>query len=186
MADENTSALVNRARIQKGKLTLSDFGPGALVKTVTPDKKPNGFFYMGTIIGRVVDVLARANPKAGSENQPDTFEGLKGNFLFQPSNTEMDEMESGVLFIPDAFHNLLSDQLRVEQKKDASATIEFAMDVFTVEAKNPAGYSWVMKPAFPPEGKHPLENIAAKVAAARKALPAPDKQVEDKRTASRR
>lgn len=172
MVDEIVPALSTAPRMQKGKLTLADLGAPALVKTLPAEKKPQGRYYVGRILGRAVDFLERSNPKEPEEK----FEGLRGNFIMQPSADGMEELESGVLFLPDAFHNLVAQPLRIAQKTDANATLEFALDVFSIEAKNPAGYSWTMQPALPPEGKHPLADLAGRVIAAQKALAAAPQQ----------
>lgn len=164
MADET----VQKIRTQKGKITLADVGIPGNVK-IAERRDSKGRYLAGVLLGRAEGFLVRSNLKAG-DGQPDTFEGLRGTFISQPSDPNMDEMESGVLFIPDAYHNLLAGKLREAQKKDPSAAIEFALNIYSIEAKNPAGYSWIVEPREAFVGQHPLDNLMKRVAA----LPKPE------------
>jgi hypothetical protein len=156
MADEVTQV----QRAQKSKLTLGDLGAPGLVNTLPADQLVNGKYFVGTILGRASGFVERANIKT-----EEIMEGLKGTFVMVPSEPRMGEMESGVLFVPDAFHNLLSTPLRKAQDTDNKAALEFALEVYSIKAKNPAGYSWEMYPAVPFTGKHPLDDLMKKVAA---------------------
>jgi hypothetical protein len=185
MADVQTQE-TQKVRMQKGKITLGDIGAPALVKTLAPEQKPGGRYFVGRLYGNAVDFVERTNPKGNPETgQPDFFEGLRGNFIVVPSAPGMEELESGVLFIPDAFHNIIAAKLREAKKQDASASLDFAMNVYSIEAKNPAGYSWMMEPALPFVGKHPLADLMTRVSEEdRKRLAAPQKTVADQRQAA--
>jgi hypothetical protein len=180
MAENN---IAQKIRLQKGKITLGDIGAPALVKTVAPADKPGGKYYVGRLYGRAVDFVERTNPKANPESgQPEVFEGLRGTFVVVPSTPGMEEIESGVLFIPDAFHNLIADKLREAKKTDTSANLDFALNVYSMEAKNPAGYSWVMEPALPFVGQHPLDALMKFVANEdQKRIAAQPKRVEQRK-----
>lgn len=172
MAD--TATTMQKIRAQRGKITLGDLGNPGMVKTMDAAAKAltKGRYFVGTIYGQVTDFVQRKNLKT-----EEMMEGLRGTFVGVPSVTDMDELESGVLFIPDAFHNIIAGQFREAQKADASAALEFAMEVYSIDAKNPAGYSWEMLPAVPFKGVHPLDNIMkaalAMTTEKRKALAAP-------------
>lgn len=122
---------------QRAKLTLSDFG-----KPVFADGEAKKS--MGMIIGKISGFTLRADLKDPTVK----YEGLTGMFRFTPDNKEKDPAESGIMFLPDAFHNLLADQYRAAAKDDAGAVLEFGLVVTAFAAKNPAGYSWQMTPAF--------------------------------------
>lgn len=153
-----------KIREQTSKLTLANMGMPALVNDATK-RDAQGRYYVGRIVGRVDSLCERTSPKDQTK-----FEGLEGNFIFIPSEPGREELESGVMFIPDAFHNLIAEQFREAIAKDAGASIEFVLNVYSIQAKNPAGYSWVMKPVVPFVGKHPLDNMLALAAAADKKL----------------
>jgi hypothetical protein len=153
----------NKIRLQRTKLTLSDLGMPALVKTARADQKTkDGMLFMGTVYGRASGFIERINDKQ-KEGEAPTFEGLKGVFVGVPADDALDEKESGLLWIPDAFHNMIAEQLRLTETivdgKPRLGSIEFAFEVYSIEAKNPAGYSWVLRPAVPPTGKHPLADL---------------------------
>jgi len=165
-----------KIRAQRGKITLGMLGNPAGIKTMDPAAKAlaKGRYMLGTIYGQVSGFIERADAK-GEE----TFEGLKGAFIAVPADANGEDLESGVLFMPDAFHNLIAEQYRKLIENDPKARLEFALEVSTVDAKNPAGYSWEVTPATPFVGAHPLDNImqrAAQVTAEkRKALAGPKK-----------
>lgn len=148
---------------QVGKITLTNFGK--------PDasKLKNGAVIAGYLVGKARSFIERTQPKEGTK-----FEGLTGAFRLIPSDPDGEVLESGVLFIPDAFHNLIADQLRTQQRDDPKAEIEFAFEVAAMPANNPAGYSWKFNPAFKFAGVNPLDEVQKKLVAARpKALPKP-------------
>jgi hypothetical protein len=142
-------------RSQRSKLALKDFGnPAAFIANLGPEAMAanKGKAVMGYLVGRAVDFVERTMPKTEEH-----FEGLKGDFVVMPIDPNMEEMESGVLFIPDAFHNLIASRLRDALKVDPGAALEFTFEISAIVAKNPAGYSWNFQPAVEFTGKHPLE-----------------------------
>lgn len=152
---------LTKPRAQRSKLSLTMLGNPQLVKTMTPDElaKSKGKYLVGTIYGAASDLVQRSSPDGS-----DKFEGLRGSFIGVPSDSaRLDEIESGVLFIPDAFHTLVADKLREVKKHSETGTVEFAFECYAVPAKNPAGYSWELTPAMQFEGKHPLENLVSRV-----------------------
>lgn len=144
------------------KLALKDLGNPAYVTTMTDAElsKANGKHYMGMLIGRASTVIKRTDPKTDEER-----EGLAGTFIMRPSKEGEAEKESGLLWIPDAFHNLVAGKLVEAQKTDPQANIEFAFDVSSIKATNPRGYSWQFIPAVPFEGKHPLDDMISRITA---------------------
>lgn len=166
----------NENRAQRTKLTLADLGAPSLVKTMSAEQlaKTGGIYILGYLTGKASGFVERTDPKEGTR-----YEGLSGIFVMTPSDTNMEELESGVLFIPDAFHNLVAAQLRelMAQNGDKGGVVEFVFEVASIPAKNPAGYSWQFKPAIPFKGKHLLDDTLAVVrkiqADKLKALPPP-------------
>jgi hypothetical protein len=169
MLDLN-EALKPQNRDQRGKFTFTDLGVAANVKTMSPEllAKAGGKFIVGYIIGHSNGTVERSSPDGTQK-----FEGLSGNFIGIPADGR-EQIESGVLFIPDSFHNIIADSLAKRQETTPNATIDFAIEVAAVPAKNPAGYSWVLKSMAPPAETHPLDT-GMKVFAEymKKALPAP-------------
>lgn len=161
MADGNGTT---RPRTQLGKLALKDLGEPAKVKTMdAADLKATGNKYiMGYLIGRARGVIERTD-----EKKAEVFEGLSGHFRMIPSDPTWEEKESGVLFIPDAFHNMIADKLKAAWKAnpdDKNASVEFAFEVASIPAKNPAGYSWSFTPAREFSEVDPLDNLMKDVA----------------------
>lgn len=146
---------------QRTKLTLKDIGEPSRVKS-SAEKA----LYLGRLVGVAAKFVERK-----SADGMEVFEGLAGNFRIVPDDPNFPTLESGVLFIPDAFHNMCAGNLRDAQKTDPAATVTFAFDVAAVKANNPAGYSWSFLPVIEnPNAKNPLDDIL-------KALPPPPKGV---------
>lgn len=148
-------------RAQRGKITLGSLGNPAAIKSMSADQlsKSKGTMFLGTIFGKASGFISRTDLK-----NEEKFEGLTGSFIGIPGDANFEETESGVLYIPDAFHNLVAEKLRQVQKDDPGAACEFAFEVYVIPAKNPAGYSWQLTPAVPFEGKHPLQDLMARAA----------------------
>lgn len=175
MADAKQEML-DTPRSWRGKLTLRDVGSPELVKTLTAEQihANGGKYILGYLSGKATGFIKRTNPKDNVE-----MEGLAGSFWCMPADASREELESGILFIPDAFHNLVADALHQAQEKDEHASVEFAFEVSSIPAKNAAGYSWDVKPVLKFSGVHVLSDTMAKVrqiaAQKQKALPAPKK-----------
>lgn len=140
----------------RGKITLAALGDPGRVKTLSVEElaKSKGKYFLGTITGRATGFVTRTDDK-----KQETFEGLKGTFVALPADPERETIESGVLFIPDAFHNMVAEELRHAQKDDEDAVLEFSLEFYSIIAKNPAGYSWHAESAIKRKGKHPLADL---------------------------
>lgn len=153
MAEKNGSSettIVNKIRAQRGKITLTDIKDMAGAVSMA-----NGPVVVGYLAGQAASFIKRKNLKTDED-----MEGISGNFIAVPTNPDGEELESGILFLPDAFHNIISTELRHVQAQDGQkdAVLDFALEVSMIPAKNPAGYSWQMKPATPPRGRHILQD----------------------------
>lgn len=142
------------ARSQRTKLALKDLGEPAMIKTLPEKEQAKGYF-LGTLAGIATGFVTRKNPK----DETEVFEGLAGTFRSIPSSEERDELESGILFIPDAFHNMIAGPLKQMLATDANAQLKFAFEIFSVPAKNPAGYSWSFTPLADPDVKNPMDEF---------------------------
>lgn len=141
---------------QLSKLTLKDMGEPQIIKTLPETTRE---MMLGTLYGKANEFVTRTLPDGSRE-----MEGLRGNFRMIPIDKDGEirddkGRESAILFIPEAFHNGIADQLRRAKgldpagqplpnvAQDAGAEIMFIYDVAVIRAKNPQGYSWMFTPA---------------------------------------
>lgn len=139
------------ARSQRTKIVLKDLGEPAMIKALPEDVR---ILMLGTIVGIASGFVERKSPDG-----TDVFEGLAGQFRSIPADDKRDELESGVLFIPPAFHNMVAATLRKMLDADPKAQVRFAFEVSSVRANNPAGYSWDFKPKIEAEAGNPLDEL---------------------------
>lgn len=151
---------------QRTKLALKDMGEPSIIKTLPENIRQHR---LGGLFGIATGFVSRTNPKDGT-----VMEGLAGAFRVVPSDEKRETLESGILFIPDAFHNGIAMRLREMQKTDTLATLDFTFDINVIRASNPIGYSWEFKPTREFAGKNPLDELQA-AHEAFKALPPPPK-----------
>lgn len=148
----------NENRSVRTKLTLKDLGEPGSIKALPDDIKT---YSLGRLIGICRDTLSRTDDKTGEK-----YEGLKGEFRSIPSDPEKAkgrvELESSILYIPDAFHSMITQQLTAAQKIDPSAEVIFVFDVTAIRASNPAGYSWDFKPVLG-KAENRLDALASEV-----------------------
>lgn len=142
---------------QRTKLVLKDLGNPDAIKSQKDDVKR---LVLGTLVGRASGFIERTNPKDG-----EVMEGLTGEFRSIPADAEADQLESGVLFIPDAFHNLIAARLKKAKEADANAVINFAFEVASVRATNPQGRSWDFKPMIDPGEENPMDKLVSSLGA---------------------
>jgi hypothetical protein len=161
-------------RGQRTKLSLADIGAPQILMSQPENIR---FYVMGAILGRATRFCESTSP-----DKSQTFEGLVGEFRMIPSDPSREELESTKLYLPEAFHNLIGDQLRkvmVSDKNpggDPNALIEFAMEAVVIRAKNPVGYSWEMRPMIQSDVVNPLDALYKKIDAKK------IKALEDHRT----
>ncbi|MDE2020106.1 MAG: hypothetical protein KGJ13_07210 [Patescibacteria group bacterium] len=139
---------------QRTKIVTKDLGDPSIIKTLPDDVKRH---MLGTIVGIVTGFVERGNPKDPTEK----FEGLSGQFRSIPADDKRDELESGVCFLPDAFHNMVAGPFRKMQDTDKNAQLRFAFEIYSIRAQNPAGYSWEFKPKIEAAGGNPLDELIA-------------------------
>jgi hypothetical protein len=142
-------------RSQRSKLVLKDLGNPDEIKSMSDTVRR---LVLGTLIGIADGFIERTNPKDG-----EIMEGLTGQFRSIPAKEDAEELESGILFIPDAFHNLIAGTLRTEKAKDANAKVNFAFEIAAVRAVNPQGRSWDFKPLIESETENPLDAFMGNV-----------------------
>lgn len=150
---------------QRTKLSLRDLGEGAMIKTLPEDQMK---YIIGTLYVMASKIIERKNPKAGGDGEPDTFEGLGGQFRMVPADPKREPLESGVLFIPDSFHNMISAAMKNAQGDDPNAEMLIAFEVASVRAKNPQGYTWQFTPMVE-RAENPMDNFVAAIANSKQA-----------------
>lgn len=130
----------------RNKLTLKDMGNPSMVKAMEGDKAKH---VLGLIIGIASSVRRRANKTDPTKMD----EGLLGDFESVPSDTKIDRVRSGVLYLPEGMFNLIASKLEGENAADS---VQFAIEVATVKAANPAGYTWSFTPKLETAAADPL------------------------------
>lgn len=155
------------AYAQRTKITLSSLGDPAIIKTMDDNVRKHK---MGVIMGEATDLIERTNPKDNA-----VMEGLKGMFRAIPDDEKNEPMESGLLWIPDAFHEQIAQQIRnAKANGEINFKVKFAIEVTVIRANNPQKYSWELLPMIDTEVKSPLDELQALYEAAKqKQLAAP-------------
>lgn len=136
------------------------------------------------IYGKATDVKMVEDPtRKGPDGQTKEWKALAG--AFQAVNLQNgQEFMSGVLYLPDAFQTMA---LTLVEKQNESRTrrgmahfqgVEFAYQIDAIPAKNPSGYSYVLRSLLPPRKADPLAALRARAldevaSVMPKALPAP-------------
>lgn len=143
MADENAEAT--------GNTLVSKITPKLVGKPHRAKDQADGrAVYMGRIMGLVTGTQKKVQPNG------DVFIALVGNF--EAINGETGEIfESGICYLPGGMH----EQVVAVMEKGAT-TAEFALDLATVKADNPAGYSWQGKVLLA-QASTPLDAMKAKL-----------------------
>ena len=137
---------------QRTKIVTKDLGDPSIIKLQPENVRK---MMLGTIIGVVTGFCERGNPKDPSEK----FEGLVGSFRSIPADPTRDELESGVCFLPDAFHNMISTPFKSMVANDKNAQLRFAFEISAIRATNPQGYSWEFLPKIEAVGGNPLDAL---------------------------
>lgn len=137
---DNSTQPAHRPIAQVTKITLKNLGEPSLIKLQSETVRE---MMLGTLYGMAEGFVERTAPDGSGQK----FEGLKGAFRAIPADPNKEPEESGILFIPDAFYNGVSDLLRSQQKTDPSARLNFIFEVYVIRANNPQGYSWKFVPA---------------------------------------
>jgi hypothetical protein len=151
------------ATVTRSKLAAKDMGDP---KTTlgTKDKA-----VLGTIIGYATDVSRRKDPSGEKE-----FLGLAGSFEAIPADPKMDTVQSGICYLPGGMDGPMIAALQEtdDKGKRKNPSVEFAIEISVIKAKNPQGYSWEARPVVPVKSSGDvLDNIRQQL----KGLPAPKK-----------
>lgn len=156
--------------ITKPKLAPKDVGNP---KGVTLLPEGQNRYLVGTIYGTATACKVRKVVKPNGDTE--VFEPIVGNFEGIPAEpmfrTEKDgagvetkvqiaAIQSGVLYLPTGIHERLAEPL----KKEDAQPIDFAIEIYTVKAANPAGYSYELVPLLKPSASDPLQAIRLQVA----------------------
>lgn len=140
----------------KSKIVFKDLGEPAAVKML---KDGENTLLLGTIMGIARDIKISKAADGMTE-----FKGLKGEFEAIPADPERAVVRSGVTFLGDAFQ---SDIVALLEAEDGPDNVAFGFEVYSVRAKNPAGYSWALKPLLKASAADPLAALRAEIASAK-------------------
>lgn len=118
---------------------------------------------MGTVFG-VIDRMVQRTMPTGQ-----IFEGFGGQFEAVPADKDLPTINSGVLYLPGGFFELLAVPFKeasgaAEKNGTAAPTMRFAFEVSAVKANNPAGYSWEYTPLTEPNTIDPLSEMRDAIA----------------------
>lgn len=176
MAKETTSTDMKHIVIDKPKLVVGLLGNPK--KVVAMDKE-GARYLVGTIFGVAQGVKAKTLPDR--KGDPQVYEMIVGDFEGIPSEPVetdydgekviVDAFRSGVLYLPSGIH----DRLAAALKGDDAQPVKFAIEIYTVKASNPAGYSYEARALTETQVSDPLAEMRAQLQGKVKALPKPAK-----------
>lgn len=149
-------------RVTKGKLVPSDLGNPSLVK-VKPegDSSPH---VVGIVIGRITKVESwTSTNKLTGEVQAvpkllGSFEGRRATPIDNGNGTETFAIRSGVCYLPSGIVDQLAEAFKLLSGDD-KPFVDFALQLMTVKANNPAGYSWQAIELYRPAATDPLGEV---------------------------
>lgn len=149
----------------RNKIVLKEIGNP---KAVLANNDPKAKHVLGTVFG-----IATGVKRVPNKADPTKYdESLSGDFETLPADKEFDAVRSGKLFLPEGLHNMIASKL---QGENASASVQFAMEVATIKSTNAAGYTWSFTPRFETAEADPLAKIREQIAATE------PKQIEKKK-----
>ena len=152
-AETNASAAPASAEFLT-KLTLKGMGCNPRVAATEEKKVP-----LARIYGVATGIKVKVDPKG------DNFEAIEGSF--EGVNLKTGEVyRSGLLFLPGGIHETLSGSLK---KGGEGTTIRFGLEVSSIPASNPTGYSYSAKSLIPDAGGDLLADMRTSIMG----LPAP-------------
>lgn len=128
-------------------------------------------------VARRIKVKSLTNPNTGEVTH---YEALNGDFRAVNAQTG-ERFQSGVLYLPEGIHDLISDPLKSAQNANETAEVVFAMDLFSERRSNLSKYGYgatVLGEPTVPDAIAQLEK-AIEATPGIAALPAP-KEVKSK------
>lgn len=117
-------------------------------------------YLVGSIAGIATGIKVKTSldPKDGSTRTYEAivgnFQGIPGEALTDSDGNVIDYYTSAMLYLPGGIHERLALALKAEGAKP----IEFAIEVYAVKAKNPAGFTWEIQQAGETREADPLAN----------------------------
>jgi hypothetical protein len=180
-----------------GKLTAKSIGwnRAALGAATEHNTQP---IKIGTIVGIVNGLKQTVNDETG-----DVQTGLKGNFRgLSTKNEQVDTgktdankapiftdkldadgkpvpivVTSGVCYLPGGIQEMIEGAYAQAREKDAKATVQFAIDLYTVKDTNKAGYTFRATTLVEAKSADPLDMLMSQATGAL-ALAAPEPEAE--------
>lgn len=170
------------------KIVPKSCGNPKLITTL-PENDPRKEIKLGRVIGLIRGVAVRKDPTG----EKIVALGLKGTFRSTPDAATQAEFkqtdtsyDSGILYLPDyvqdeiiaLYHDMpsLKNNIVKDSPNPPAAPITLAVDVYTIKATNPQGYSWKFQPvleATEVAQTDPFAVIEGQIAEQQKKLEAP-------------
>jgi hypothetical protein len=123
--------------------------------------------------------------KMGEDKQGKVWSALTGSFAGVNLDSG-EEFRSGKLFLPSGIHETVENAVRtIEADGKEGQSVQFALEIHSIEASNPIGYSYRAINLVPAEAVDELTALRQQIELARdaKALPAPAATAEAKASA---
>jgi len=161
--------------IERSKLSVSAFGNPKKVLGMDGD---TARYLIGTIIGTADGIkLKKSQDTAGNAI---VHEAITGNFEGIPADkwevdeevdgvktkVQIDGVRSGILYLPSGIHERLSSAL----KGDDVQPIKFAIECYSIKARNAAGYTYDVKAIMDAAASDPLAEMRKALAGKLKVL----------------
>lgn len=144
----------------RGKIVLKEIGnPKAVLASADAKAK----HVLGMVFG-----IATGVKRVPNKTDPTKLdESLSGDFETRPSDTaNFEVVRSGKLYLPEGMHNMIASRLEGE---NPAKSVQFAIEVATIKAQNPAGYTWSFTPKLETSEADPLKALRDAVEASKPA-----------------
>lgn len=149
-----------RSQLTRLSLALMRTQP-ELSKIDGPDEEYAGRECLQAVIFGELTGLTGAKELPNAKIEEDKFTyGLVGNI--EGVNARTGEMfKAAVLYLPAGFHDMFLAELEsmIASQGKGGFTIQFALEFYSIPAKNPRGYSWKAKNKMPMAKRDPLEHL---------------------------
>lgn len=151
-------AAVTQVVVGRGKLTVKDLGNPSMVKAQADDNFAP--YVLGVIFGRCTNVKEKAIVQPSGEvtvvpQLIGLFEGRRAVPLDNKDGTETVAIRASVLYLPSGIAEMVSEALMGAEQ----GMCDFAFQVSSIKASNPAGYTYQVINLHSPAGSDPLDDL---------------------------
>lgn len=127
--------------------------------------------HQATIYGYITGLTGPKELPNAKNGQDAITYGLTG--MIEGLNVRTGEIfKGGVLYLPAGFHDMFLAEMEMGLKAAGPGNVQiaFALDMFSIPADNPRGYSWKAKSKLPQERHDPLARLRARALAGTKVV----------------